>query len=115
MAVTDLDNWYLKQPEPTRGCLLALRQFILTLDDALTLEWKYGMPFFYFKGKMFCYFWLDKKTKAPYIGVVRGNEIEHPLLEQGNRARMKILRIDANADLPIDTIEEVLRLAMARY
>jgi len=64
---------------------------------------------------MFCYFWIDKKTKEPYIGLVEGNRINHPLLEKGNRARIKIFRISMHRDIPIDTIKEILNIALNFY
>ncbi|OJJ14769.1 hypothetical protein BKI52_41515 [marine bacterium AO1-C] len=113
--LNDLEQYYDQQPEPIKGCLLALRQLILALDENLNDAWKYRMPFICHKNKMFCYFWIDKATKEPYIGVCKGKQIDHPLLEQGNRSSMKILRIDPNEDLPIDTIQEVLGEALKLY
>jgi len=62
-----------------------------------------------------CHFWKDKKTEEPYIGICRGNEIEHPLLEAGNRTRMKILRINPNEDIDVDSIQEILTEAITCY
>lgn len=109
---SDLDNFYLKQEEPTRGCLLALRDIILKYDSEITAEWKYKLPFFYFKGKMLCYLWIHKKYKNPYIGFVDGNLIEHVDLLQEKRARMKILLVDRNEDLPLEKINCILNQAI---
>lgn len=111
----DIDNWYLEKPEPNRACLQALRSFILNSDGDITEAWKYRMPFFCFRGKMFCYLWLDKHTHQPYLGVVEGGRIDHPALVQGKRARMKILYIDAEQDIPVHTIEEILEKAKTFY
>jgi len=110
-----LDNFYLNQEEPNRSCLLALREIFLRLDEHITAEWKYGGPFFYYKNKMFCYLWIDKKTKEPYIGVAEGRQLDHPLLESGNRKRIKILRVNPNKDIPKKEIEEVLQQVMKFY
>jgi hypothetical protein len=91
-----LDNFYLKQAEPIRGTLLALRDIILIHDRRITNQWKYGMPFFSFNGKMFCYLWLHKKFDKPYIGFVDGKWINHPDLLIEKRERMKILLIEPN-------------------
>lgn len=48
----------------------------------------------------------DKSTDKPYILMVEGKHLHHPLLEKGKRARMKILRIDPGKDLPVETILE---------
>jgi hypothetical protein len=73
------------------------------------------MPFFSYKNKMFCYLWVDKKTGEPYIGFVEGNRMQSKLLEQGNRSRMKILRINPNQDLQIKTIQKLLNEALDFY
>ena len=112
---SDLENFYLKLEEPNQSCFLFLRTLILDLDDRITETWKYKLPFFDCNNKMFCYLWLDKKTKYPYIGIARGNQIEHPLLIQGNRKRMKILTVNPNEDIPVDLIKEVLNLALETY
>lgn len=113
--IRDLDNWYLDKEEPNKSCLQALRTWIANFDEHLTEAWKYRMPFFCFKGKMFCYLWVDKKTNQPYIGIVEGGKIDHPSLIQDKRERMKIMHIDPNKDLPIKIIAEVLQEAMTFY
>jgi len=111
----DIDNYFLNLQEPTKSCMQALRDYILTLHPEITEGWKYRLPFFLYKKKIFCYFWADKKTGLPYIGIVEGGNIDHPMLEQGNRKRMKILRINPEVDLPIEAIEEILTEAMTYY
>ncbi|MEE9350486.1 MAG: DUF1801 domain-containing protein, partial [Flavobacteriaceae bacterium] len=76
---------------------------------------KYGMPFFCYKGKMFCYLWTDKNTAHPYIGFVEGNRMNSADLEQGNRSRMKIFRINPNADIPLKKIQQLLNIALNFY
>lgn len=111
----DLDLYFLSKEEPVKSCLQALRDYILSYNYSITEAWKYRMPFFTVKGKMFCYLWTDKKTGLPYIGFVEGRNMEHPLLELGDRKRMKILRIDPTQDLPIETISELLDMALSYY
>ncbi|NOX46242.1 MAG: DUF1801 domain-containing protein [Chlorobi bacterium] len=110
-----IDGFYLEKEEPVKSCLLALKEIIINLDENISTAWKYKVPFFCYKGKMFCYLWIDKKTKEPYIGVVEGNRIEHPSLEQGNRKRMKIMRVNPNEDFPVETIELILNQALDFY
>jgi hypothetical protein len=110
-----LESYYLQKEEPIRSCLLALRDIILSQDKNITNNWKYRMPFFCYKGKMFCYLWTDKKTKEPYIGIVEGNRLQHSFLEKGNRSRMKIFRIDSKKDLPIELIENLVNELLDFY
>lgn len=110
--LTPLDNFYFNKEEPIRGCLLSLRELILKQDSGITAEWKYGLPFFYFKGKMYCYLWIHKKYGQPYIGMANGNQLDHPQLLTEKRARMKILLIDPNEDLDVAMIESILQQAL---
>jgi len=110
--MTALDNFYLQQDEPVKSCLLALRQIILQQDLYVTNAWKYGMPFFCYKGKMFCYLWVHKKNGQPYLGMVEGKRLDHPGLIIEKRARMKIMLFDPGKDLPIKTIESILQQAI---
>ena len=111
----ELDNFYLQQDEPIKGTLLALRKIILQQDEDVTNTWKYGMPFFCYKGKMFCYLWFHKKHKQPYIGIVEGKRFDEPFLIQEDRSRMKIMLFDPNEDLPLQTIENILQKAINLY
>ncbi|MFZ4797510.1 MAG: DUF1801 domain-containing protein [Bacteroidia bacterium] len=113
--MSEKDHFYFQFNEPIRGCLLALKNIILLQDENITAEWKYGMPFFCYKGKMFCYLWVNKKQQKPYIGIVEGNRINHPDLISEKRSRMKIILFDASIDLPINTIQLILNQALDLY
>ena len=110
-----LDDFYLKQDEPVKGVFLALRKIILKQDKDITHVLKYGMPFFCYKGKMFCYLWIHKKQKQPYIGIVEGKHFDESFLLQETRSRMKIMLLNANADLPLEQIETVIQKALNLY
>jgi len=113
MVSSTIDDFFLSKEEPVKGCLLVLRSYIKNYDDRMTETMKYGMPCYCFLGKAFCYLWTDKKTGAPYILMVEGKHIQHPALESGDRARMKILPIAADQDLPIVDIDAVFELGVA--
>lgn len=110
-----LDDFYLKQDEPVKGVFLALREIILKQDHEITHVLKYGMPFFCYKGKMFCYLWIHKKYKQPYIGIVEGKHFDEPFLLQEARSRMKIMLFDVDEDLPLEQIETVIQKALNLY
>lgn len=113
--IHEIDNFYLKANEPNRSCLLALRSIILEQDDLVTETLKYGMPCFCYKKKMFCYLWTDKKTNEPYMLFVEGKHLNHPDLDSGNRARMKVFNVNPNQDIPLDTIKLLLNDALNLY
>ncbi len=110
-----IDDFYLKKEESVKSYLLAVRDLILKHDPAVTAEWKYGMPMFCYKGKMFCYLWTDKKTNQPYLGVVEGKRVVHPLLKSEKRSRMTTLSFDASDDIPVAIIQDILGQAIALY
>ena len=111
----EIQHYYAKVKEPAKSCLLALRQVILQEDKAVTETTKWGMPCFCYSRKNFCFLWTDKTTGEPYILFVEGNQLQHPSLEQGNRAKMKILRVDPNKDLPIESIRQLIQQALNVY
>jgi len=110
-----IDNYFLQNEEPFKSCLQSLRQHILQFDNDVTEKWLYGMPFFYYKGKRFCYLWIHKKLRKPYLGIVDGNKIHHPDLLSENRSRMKILLLDADKDLPLEKLNAILNKALRLY
>lgn len=110
-----LTDFYLKQEENNKTCLLALRDLILSQDHNITNVWKYRMPFFCWKGKMFCYLWINKDTQQPYLGIVEGKHFSDPLLIQEGRSRMKILLINQYEDLPFQVIEDIIQRAINLY
>jgi hypothetical protein len=111
----ELDRYYTAHDGRTGEYLQQLRELILAHDAHVTEAWKYGMPFFCYKGKMFCYLWTDRENGWPYLGVVEGQRIFHPQLVQGERARMKVLLIDPNERLPEATVRGILDQAIVLY
>lgn len=110
-----LDQFYFERPEPDKSCYLALRDIILNIDAAITPEWKFSLPFFYYKGKMFCYLWKDKKTKLLYLAFMKGHLLHHPLLIQGKEKRVKKIFIDPNKDIPMEAILLIAKEALTFY
>lgn len=111
----EIDNYYLQQSEPVKGCLLALRKIVLEQCPVLTEAWKYRMPFFCYHRKMFCYLWVQKGTGLPYLGIVEGRKILHPDLIIEKRSRMKIILFDPGKDLPKKKIQTILRMTLQLY
>lgn len=113
--LSPVDDYFLQKEEPIKSCLQCLREFILKQDVNITETWKYGMPFYCYNKKMFCYLWVHKKYHQPYIGIVEGKRIHHPDLIIENRARMKILLIDAAKDIQVKKINAILKEVLTLY
>jgi hypothetical protein len=115
MSLRAADHYFEKQTEPVRSYLLFLRSHLLNMNEHMTEAWKYGMPFYCLKGKMICYLWVHKKFGQPYLGIVEGTKINHPQLIQEKRARMKIMLFDAEKDIPVQTINSIMKKVFALY
>jgi hypothetical protein len=99
----EIDQYFLQQDEAFRGCLLFMRDYILRQDKNIS------------EGKMFCYLWVHKKYKMPYLGIVEGGSIDHPDLIQEKRARMKILLLDPAKDVPVRKIAGIMKQVLRLY
>lgn len=111
----EIDLYYFQQDEPNQGCLLALRNIILEQSEKITESKKWGIPCFSFHNKMLCFLSINKKTQQPYLLMVKGTQLTHPELEQGNRSKMKIFTVNPNEDIPVITIEDILKEAITFY
>ncbi len=107
-----IDNYYLQKEEPYRSCLQYLRSYILIKDPAITEQWRYGMPFYFYKGRRICYLWIHKKLRQPYLGIVDGDKVQHPDLLAEKRTRMKILLVDPNKNIPEQKINIILKAVL---
>lgn len=107
-----IDEFFLYHEEPVKSCLLFLRGSLLQFDRHITEVWRYKMPFYCFRGKRFCYLWVQKKTGTPYLGVVEGRKINHPQLIAEKRSKMKILLIDPNKNIPVKTVRTILQASI---
>ncbi|MEO8150892.1 MAG: DUF1801 domain-containing protein [Bacteroidia bacterium] len=113
--LSEIDNYFLQNKEPVKSYLLFLREFILNYDTNITEGWRYKMPFYFYKGKRFCYLWINKKTNQPYIGIVDGKKIEHPELITEKRSRMKIMLFNPDKNIPVKKIKILLKTVIALY
>jgi hypothetical protein len=111
----EIDDYFLLKDEPVKSYLLSLRDMILKFNPGISEAWKYKMPFYCYHGKMVCYLWVHKKFKQPYLGIVEGKKVNHPGLLLEKRARMKILLLDPEKDIPVKTIREILRKILTLY
>lgn len=113
--LTELESFFRLKPEPQQSCLYFLRSIITNFDPEIRETYKWKLPFYTLKGKMFCYLWIDKKNDQPYICFTKGNELDHPLLVQGERKKMKAFYVDPYEDIDVKTLTELLNLAREKY
>lgn len=109
------EQYILQQADPWRDMLLQLKVLIEKRVPESTLLYKYGIPFFYLKGRPFCYLIATKKYAD--VGIVRGslltNNTDH--LEKGKRKTVRSLRYKKPEDLDLDILHTVLDEAARLY
>jgi hypothetical protein len=103
------ENYFHSLPEPERGCLLFLRDFLLAYPVKLEESWKNHTPFYYCNKKWIGWINYDPKTRGIYISFANGNKMDHPKLVSEGRKKMKILHVDPNRDVDINSLGEILK------
>jgi hypothetical protein len=112
MELSSVDHYFETLAEPERSCLLFLRQFILDYSDAITEKIKFNTPFYYVNGKWMCFISYNPKLKEIYISFVDGFKMQHRHLVSESRKKMKIFRVDANEDVDVKSLNQILNLAV---
>lgn len=104
-----------QQNEPWRGLLLELKVLTEKQVPEAQLLYKYGIPFYYLKGRPFCYLLATKKYVD--LGIVRGNLLTNNLdnLEKGNRQTVRSLRYKKPEQLEVEVLQTVLDEAASFY
>ena len=103
---TTLESYYLSKPEPYQSCLLALRDIILRANPAICHERKFQIPFFTYKNKKLGYLWLNQKKLM--LGFCLDKSLQGAIAGTKPKDKYESVRIDPNADIPIDMIMEKL-------
>jgi len=103
-----VEDYYARLEEPHQSALLFIREFILDFSSDFTEHFKWSAPFFYYQGKMCCYFWWDKKLEQPYLSFGEGKYIHHPALKSYGRKRFKLYYINSSEDIDTETLHFLL-------
>ena len=109
----ELENYYLKQNEPFRGSLFALKQIIMGVSDHITHERKYQIPFFCYKGKKIGFLWMNRKKLI--LGFVTDKRILPQVAGIRQKDQMEMIQIDPTADLPKELIVSKLQDLIGKY
>jgi hypothetical protein len=110
------EGYILSQPEPYRSIIFNIQIVIESQIPDLELLYKWKIPFYYYKGKPFCFINASHKRKFVDLGIVKGFQIklhnEHLISE--NRSTMKSLRYYSLKEIDnfilIDIIQELSKL-----
>jgi hypothetical protein len=105
------EEYILNQPEHYRSIIFNLQIIIENQIPDLELLYKWKIPFYYYKGKPFCFLNVSHKKKFVDLGIVKGFEIkihkEHLISE--NRSIMKSLRYYSVEEIDNTVLLEIIQ------
>jgi hypothetical protein len=87
--------YILNQPEKYRDMLLHIIAVIEHTTPEVTLEYKWGIPYFYYQKKPFCYLNASHKNQFVDVGFAKGFQLKDNqefLIADNGRNTIKSLR-----------------------
>lgn len=116
MKPTEL--YILNQPQKYRDILLHIIAVVEHTLPEITLEYKWGIPYFYYNKKPFCYLNASHKHQFVDVGFARGfklkNYQEHLIADNG-RNTIKSLRYHSLDKIDNEVLVEVIKEAKHLY
>lgn len=111
------DLYILNQPEKYRHILLHITAVIEHTLPEVTLEYKWGIPYFYYKKKPFCYLNASHKHQFVDVGFAKGFQLksnQNFLIADNGRNTIKSLRYysldEINNEVLVSVVEEAKKL-----
>lgn len=111
------EEYIFRQPQEYQSILLHLINVVKkSLPDAELLL-KYGVPYFYYKKKAFCYLTHNQKKGFVDLGFARGFKLKRnqEFLVDENRNTVKSLRYFNLETINNQVLEDVIKEATALY
>lgn len=109
----ELENYYLKQPEPIQGCLLALRSIILSIDKEISHRRLYQIPFFYYEEKKLAFLWVNRKKLL--FGIITDKSILTFPEGVKPKDQYETLEINPSEDIPVAEVIERIQVQINLY
>jgi hypothetical protein len=110
---TQLEDYYLKFPEPYQGCLLALKRYILGVDEHILHERKFQIPNFSYRGKHLAFLWMNRKKLM--LGFITDKSILPSVQGMKKKDQIEMIQIDPNKDIPKEMIVAKLQELIQLY
>ncbi|MBQ0769125.1 MAG: DUF1801 domain-containing protein [Bizionia sp.] len=107
------ENYIVNAPLPYRDILFHLQLLVENTLPGIVLKNKWGMPFYYYLDKPFCYFNMNLKKKYVDVGFVLGHKIQSHKEFQvtENRKKMMSLRYTTTASINDTVLIDILNEA----
>jgi hypothetical protein len=111
------DEYIFRQPEKQQSILLHLISVFEREIPELELLFKWGIPYFYFRKKPFCYLAPNSKKGFVDAGFARGFQLKRnqDFLVGEKRNTVKSLRYFSLEEIDNTILEDVIREARSLY
>jgi hypothetical protein len=111
------NDYIINQPELYRSILFYLTSVIDKEIPNATLEFKYGIPYYYLNKKPFCYLAPNHKKQFVDLGFAKGFQLKSNVkhLVSENRNTVKSLRYYSLKDINISVLCSILKEATELY
>lgn len=111
------DEYIFRQPEKQQSILLHLIPVFAREIPELEFLFKWGIPYFYYKKKVFCYFNSSPKKGFVDVGFFRGFQLKRnqEFLVCDKRNTIKSLRYYSLESIDNTILEDVIREARSLY
>jgi hypothetical protein len=112
-----VNDYIINQPELYRSILLYLTNIIDKKIPNTTLEFKYGIPYYYLNKKPFCYLAPNHKKQFVDLGLTKGFQLKSNLeyLVSENRNTVKSLRYYSLEEINNKILTSILKEASELY
>lgn len=103
------ETYILSKPEPWRSMLIELQAVIKHTIPEIEEAYKWHLPFYSLKGKMFCF--LNFRKSFVDVGFPKGIHIEgfDDILVAGeNRKNLRSLRYYTQEEIDVELLHEIL-------
>jgi len=112
------EHYIINQPSHYRDILLSIVDVMKQTLPEATLEYKWGIPYFYYKRKPFCYLNASHKKQYVDVGFAKGfqlqNHLDHLIVDNG-RNTIKSLRYISIESININVLTQVILEAEKLY
>lgn len=111
------DEYIFSQPQMHQSILLHIISVVKKIAPDAELLLKYGVPYFYYKKKAFCYLAYNQKKGFVDLGFARGFQLKRnqEFLVDKSRNTVKSLRYFSLEAIDNAILEDVINEAAALY
>ena len=111
------DEYIFRQPEKYQAILLHLISVFKREIPDLEMHFKWGMPYLYYKKRMFCYLISNSKRGFVDAGFARGFQLKRnqDCLVDEKRNTVKSLRYSDLEEIDNAVLEDVIKEAASLY